>query len=236
LYSDQLADFSYKPSARASNKIETPHPMTLCGRLLRCCVVLLLAFGMIAGAQPPQRTTSSSAEHSAGKHITSVGLPNYGEVTPELYRGGQPTAAGFEKLSRMGVGIVVDFGRSARDEKQTKKLGMEYVTIPWHCPFPKDEAFAEFLRLIQEHPGKKIFAHCRLGDDRTGMMVAAYRMGLEGWSADRAMNEMKQFGFSRAHHFICPSLASYEKSFPERFRNNKAFNEVRSHEAKHQRK
>jgi len=128
----------------------------------------------------------------------------------------------------MGVGIVVDFGRSARDEKQTKKLGMEYVTIPWHCPFPKDEAFAKFLRLVQENPGKKIFAHCRLGDDRTGMMVAAYRMGLEGWNADRAMNEMKEFGFSRAHHFICPSLASYEKSFPEHFRKNKAFEEVRS--------
>ncbi|HEY4902896.1 MAG TPA: dual specificity protein phosphatase family protein [Candidatus Sulfotelmatobacter sp.] len=208
--------------------------MTFCRRLLRCSAVLLLAFGMPAGAEPPQATRAASNQHSAGKHITSVGLPNFGEVTPKLYRGGQPTPAEFEKLSKMGIGIVVDFGRSERDEKQTKKLGMEYLTIPWHCPFPKDEAFAKFLRLVQENPGKKIFAHCRLGDDRTGMMVAAYRMGIEGWSADRAMNEMKEFGFSRAHHFICPSLASYEKSFPERFRKNKAFAEVRSHEAPHQ--
>ena len=208
--------------------------MTFCRRLLRCSAVLLLALEMPAGAQPPQRTTSSSAEHSAGKHITSDGLPNFGEVSSKLYRGGQPTAAGFEKLSQMGISIVVDFGRSARDEKQTRKLGMKYVTIPWHCPFPKDEAFAKFLRLVQENPGKKIFAHCRLGDDRTGMMVAAYRMGLEGWNADRAMNEMKEFGFSRAHHFICPRLASYEKSFPEHFRKNKAFAEVRAHKAPHQ--
>jgi tyrosine-protein phosphatase SIW14 len=205
--------------------------MTFCRRLLRCSAVLLLALEMPAGAQPPQQTTSASAEHSAGKHITSDGLPNFGEVSSKLYRGGQPTAAGFEKLSQMGISIVVDFGRSARDEKQTRKLGMKYVTIPWHCPFPKDEAFAKFLRLVQENPGKKIFAHCRLGDDRTGMMVAAYRMGIEGWSADRAMNEMKEFGFSRAHHFICPRLASYEKSFPKRFRTNKAFAEVRAHEA-----
>jgi protein tyrosine/serine phosphatase len=154
-------------------------------------------------------------------------LPNFGEVTPRLYRGGQPTPQGFNKLAEMGVAIVVDFGRSSRDEKQTRKLGMEYVTIPWHCPFPKDEAFAKFLKLVKENPDKKIFAHCRLGDDRTGMMIAAYRMAMRGWSADEAMNEMKQFGFSEAHHFICPGLAGYERSFPERFKKNKGFDEVR---------
>jgi hypothetical protein len=106
---------------------------------------------------------------------------------------------------------------------------MEYVTIPWHCPFPKDENFAKFLRVIQKNPGKKIFAHCRLGDDRTGMMIAAYRMGLEGWSAEDAMIEMQQFGFGGTHHFICPGLASYGKNFPERFKKNAAFAEVRAH-------
>jgi hypothetical protein len=59
------------------------------------------------------------------------------------------------------------------------------------------------------------------------MMIAAYRMAMRGWSADEAMNEMKQFGFSEAHHFICPGLAGYERSFPERFKKNKGFDEVR---------
>lgn len=206
--------------------------MTLWRRALRLfSVFVLLALGMTVGEPSPQASGASAVEHSIGRHIPAKGLPNFGEVTPRLYRGGEPTPAGFEKLAQMGVSIVVDFGRSARDEKQTKKLGMEYVTIPWHCPFPKDEEFAKFLKLVQENSGKKIFAHCRLGDDRTGMMVAAYRMGLQGWNADDAMKEMQQFGFSGAHHFICPSLASYEKNFPESFKNHEAFAEIRSRKA-----
>jgi hypothetical protein len=34
---------------------------------------------------------------------------------------------------------------------------------------------------------------------------------------------MQHFGFSRAHHFICPRLASYEQSFPTRLKSNPAF-------------
>ena len=55
------------------------------------------------------------------------------------------------------------------------------------------------------------------------MMVAAYRMAEEDWTADEAMNEMKSFGFTRTHHFICPGLASYEKHFPDHLKNNAAF-------------
>ena len=108
-----------------------------------------------------------------------------------------------------------------------RRLGMRYVAIPWHCPFPHDETFARFLKLVRDNPDKKIFVHCRLGDDRTGMMIAAYRMADEGWSADRAMREMQQFGFSRAHHFICPTLASYEKDFPRHLKTDPAFQGVR---------
>jgi tyrosine-protein phosphatase SIW14 len=207
--------------------------MTLGRRLPRIVFLLIalsatiLTFGVATVAESPQAGEPAAARTAAGKHLRAEGLPNFGEVTPRLYRGGQPTPQGFNKLAEMGVAIVVDFGRSPRDEKQTRKLGMEYVTIPWHCPFPKDEAFAKFLKLVKENPDKKIFAHCRLGDDRTGMMIAAYRMGTQGWSADEAMNEMKQFGFSEAHHFICPGLAGYERSFPERFKKNKGFDEVR---------
>jgi protein-tyrosine phosphatase len=81
--------------------------------------------------------------------------------------------------------------------------------------------------VVHENKGKKIFVHCRLGDDRTGMMVAAYRMAEEGWTADEAMNEMRSFGFTKSHHLICPGLARYEKSFPKRLKNDPAFAQER---------
>ena len=68
--------------------------------------------------------------------------------------------------------------------------------------------FAQFLTLLRKNPGKKIFVHSRLGDDRTGMMIASYRMAQEGWSAEKAEKEMEKFGFSFTHRrLICPGLS-----------------------------
>jgi tyrosine-protein phosphatase SIW14 len=201
-------------------------------RLRMSPMVLLLAF-MLCGAEEPRRTGGSiSPAHAArvfGEKRTVKGIPNFGEVTPTLYRGAQPSLKGFQALSKMGVEIVVDArgNRSKSEGKVVKRLGMKYVAIPWHCPFPHDDVFARFVKLLKDNPHKKVFVHCRLGDDRTGMMIASYRMAVEDWSANDAMLEMEHFGFTRAHHFICPRLAPYEQSFPKRLKNNPAFRELR---------
>jgi hypothetical protein len=131
----------------------------------------------------------------------------------------------------MGINIVVDVRGSGPDErKQVTELGMQYVAIPWHCYNKKDTVFAEFLTLLRQNPDKKIFVHCRLGDDRTGMMIAAYRIAEEGWTAEEARKEMQKFGFVWWHHLICPGLAGYESKFPEKFQTSPAFQNLRSGE------
>ena len=164
--------------------------------------------------RPPQQREMGSRKHY-------VGLPNFAEVSPNLL---------LEALKKMGVGVVIDMRgtKSSHEQLAVRKLGMEYIAIPWHCPFPSDAIFARFLKVIHEHPKKKVFVHCRLGDDRTGMAVAVYRMANEGWSADEALKEMEEFGFRGKHHLICPTLEFYEKRFPEHFRENPVFEELRS--------
>ena len=202
---------------------------SLCFQLLFVVMSLTTALSI---AEEPQHAKSSATSHSSrhfGEKRKMKGVGNFGEVTPTLFRGAQPTHQGFEALAKHGIDIVVDNrgNRSKTEGKVVRGLGMQYVAIPWHCPFPHDEVFARFLKVVRENPGKKIFVHCRLGDDRTGMMIAAYRIADEGWTADEAMSEMKHFGFSRAHHMICPTLASYEKNFPKHLKSNPAFQEVR---------
>jgi protein tyrosine phosphatase (PTP) superfamily phosphohydrolase (DUF442 family) len=149
---------------------------------------------------------------------------NFGEVSERLYRGGQPSKRGFQALAKMGIGMVVDLRGSRESErKQVTGLGMQYVSIPWHCFRPRDKIFARFLTLLRENPDQKVFVHCRLGDDRTGMMIAAYRMAEQGWTAAEAKREMEEYGFSRFHHLICPGLASYEENFPHRLHSSPAF-------------
>jgi len=193
-------------------------------------IFLLFVVTAVANGLPPQTSGPTNQESKSakarviGRKLQEKGVPNFGEVTPSLYRGGLLNTTGLKALAKMGVNIVVDtHANDASEEREAKSLGMKYVAIPWHCPWPRDEVFAKFLKVLHENRGEKVFVHCRLGDDRTGMMVAAYRMAEEGWSADEAMNEMRTFGFTRAHHFICPGLASYEKHFPERLKDSPAF-------------
>ena len=160
-------------------------------------------------------------------------LPDFAEVTPTLYRGAQASHEGFRKLAAMGVKIVIDLRGARKSERKfVNSLGMSYVPMGWECSFPKDKTFAEFLTLIVDNPGTKIFVHCRVGDDRTGMMIAAFRMAEQGWSAERAEKEMERFGFNFTHRrLICPRLSSYEESFPERFSTEPAFRELRERQA-----
>jgi tyrosine-protein phosphatase SIW14 len=207
-------------------------------RVFVCSAICLLAaaacpaversgacFSSIAG-QPNQQPM----KESSAKKIRRELIPDFGEITPTLFRGAQPRKHGFEALAKMGIQIVVDLrGDRRREREEVTRLGMLYVPMRWECSFPKDEIFAQFLTLLRKNPGKKVFIHCKVGDDRTGMMVAAYRMAEQGWSAPRAMEEMKAYGFNFLHrNFICMRLASYEKHFPERFATEPAFKELRS--------
>lgn len=180
-------------------------------------------------AQEPfdkQKSAPGNPEIQIDKRL----IPDFGEVTPTLFRGGQPKEHGFEALAKMGFQIVVDMrGDRDNEREEVTRLGMQYVPMSWQCSFPKDSIFAEFISLIRTNPGKKIFIHCRVGDDRTGMMVAAYRMAEEGWSAEKARKEMNAFGFSFIHRrLICPRLADYEEEFPKRFATNPEFEKLRS--------
>jgi len=188
-------------------------------------VTFVAALCVPSGTQVSSR---SLAEHPPAKRISIEGIPNVAEVTPNLYRGGVPSKGGLQKLSEMGVNIVVDLrGANADERKKVTDLDMQYVTIPWHCPFPRDAVFAKFLTLLQENRGKRVFVHCRLGDDRAGMIIAAYRMAKQGWTPQEAMREMQAYGFSLTHHIICPGLASYEANFPKRFMSSPAFESLR---------
>src|SRR5713226_7729991 len=190
--------------------------------------LLAAALATAADMYPGAKSFSPARRSSLNKSMRKD-LPNFGEATTTLYRGGQPSKRGFGILAKKGINIVVDL-RGSRDSERkiVTHLGMQYVAMPWQCSFPKDKTFAQFLTLLRDNTGKKVFVHCRVGDDRTGMMIASFRMAREGWSAEKAEKEMEKFGFSFTHRrLICPGLSSYEEKFPQRFKTSPAFRDLR---------
>jgi protein tyrosine/serine phosphatase len=146
----------------------------------------------------------------------AAGLPNFGTVTATLFRGAQPSDAGFSSLKKMGVGIVVNFreerGETAREKSEVESLGMKYVGIPWSGhDDPTSAQVVQFLDLVRGNPQTKIFVHCQAGADRTGTMVAAYRILMQHKSLQDVVKEMHAYHY---HHFFLPHLEQYVDSLP----------------------
>lgn len=131
---------------------------------------------------------------------TTEGIPNFGRVNPTLFRGAQPDEAGMAGLQRLGVRTVINL-RLASDtwpaeEASARAHGLTYVTAPLAgLSAPTPAQVSHILALIESSPAP-VFIHCQHGADRTGTIVACYRMQHDGWTVERAFAEAKQFGFS----------------------------------------
>jgi len=162
---------------------------------------------------------------SWGQAEKERGLPNFGRVTDNLYRGGQPTSDGFNALHTMGVGIVVDFREKPTDmtteKRQVESLGMKSIAIPWSANHePSSDQIVQFLDLVRENPDTKIYVHCRRGADRTGAMIAAYRIAVEHKSAADAVSEMHQYHYD---WLFRSQLKRYIESLPALLENDPKF-------------
>ncbi len=159
-----------------------------------------------------------SKPHPGGQAVAKAdGIGNWAQVTNNLYRGAQPTTDGYKSLQQMGVGIVVDFRDEpkeiADETREVEALGMRFVSIPWSgSNKPSSVQVVQFLDMVRTNPQAKIFVHCKRGADRTGVMVAAYRIVVEHKNVGDAVAEMHQFHYD---HFWLPQLERYVESIPQ---------------------
>jgi tyrosine-protein phosphatase SIW14 len=191
---------------------------------------ILFAFLLAPVLLPAQSNTTAPApsfpQPTHGQKLHINGIPNAGKITEVLYRGAQPREVGFSELKILGVATIVDLRQEDREtiaweRKHVESLGMRFVHIPvngWSPP--SDEQVAQFLFLLRDNPGQKIFVHCRFGDDRTSVFIAAYRMAMEKWPSEQAIKEMYFFGFNGFWH---PSMKVFVHDFPSHLTNVPAF-------------
>ena len=123
------------------------------------------------------------------------GLPNFARVSEALYRGAQPTREGFARLKALGVRTIVDLRDHHSDREAIRGLGFGYTNIPFASSRPQERQVLEFLSIVTDPKNQPVFVHCRHGADRTGMMVACYRMVVENWDRQRSLAELSNFGF-----------------------------------------
>jgi tyrosine-protein phosphatase SIW14 len=196
-------------------------------RLLRMRLFYIIAVSLLAllaaraqNAPAPSQSFATATNVSApAEKLKIAGVPNAGKVSDELFRGGQPSNQGLAELKKLGITTIVNLrgnhGEVERERAQAQSLGLRYVNLPikgWSPP--SDKQVAQFLKIFQEDPGQKVFVHCYFGEDRTGVMVATYRMAQQKWTPGQALSEMDSFGF---HYHLFRSMKTYVRRFPSNF-------------------
>jgi len=173
-----------------------------------CALVLALGFSGVAQAAPKEPAAQAIALPAV------VGIDNFGQVNPHYFRGAQPKGRDFDDLARLGVKLVIDLAAEgdANERANAEHAGMKFVRIPMSTTArPAQSAIGQFLSLVNDQANQPVYVHCMGGRHRTGVMTAVYRMTKDGWTADRAFSEMKQYKFGA--DFLHPVLKAFVFDF-----------------------
>jgi len=148
----------------------------------------------------------------------SENLPNFFKVDDHVYRGAQPTDQGFKDLAKLGVKTVIDLrqiGEHSQEHEQqvVSELGMKYISVPMKgLSSPDDKKVADVLSMLIDESKGPVFVHCKRGADRTGMVIAVYRMTHDRWDNKKALNEAKANGMSMFERAIQHYVMDYKPS------------------------
>lgn len=126
--------------------------------------------------------------------------------TAILIRSPQPDADDLRDLHREhGLKTVLNLRGEDSPERswfQEEREGVEAIKARWvHVGLsgsrpPTAEELTTFFDLVEEPANWPILIHCQGGIHRTGAFAALYRMQYQGWSGDRAVEEMEDNYFN----------------------------------------
>jgi tyrosine-protein phosphatase SIW14 len=143
------------------------------------------------------------------------GVVNFHQVNDHVFRGAQPSIKGFQALANIGVKTVIDLrepgSRSETEKKAVERAGMQYIAVPlngYRAPTP--EQVSKLLGLLNDSSTGPVFVHCRRGADRTGTVIACYRMSHDHWDNKKALSEALSYGMSWIEHSMQKYILNYQ--------------------------
>jgi tyrosine-protein phosphatase SIW14 len=152
-------------------------------------LISFLAFTGFAADAPPQLV-----------HVRNLGM-----VNDHLLRGAEPNRKAIDELGSAGVKFIIDLrepGPGTELEKQeANNLGIGYRNVPFPpVSAPSQSQIRTVMDLLAENNSQTVFVHCRRGKDRTGTVVACYRIQHDGWNNQKALEEARSYGMSGMQH------------------------------------
>jgi protein tyrosine/serine phosphatase len=147
--------------------------------------------------------------------VSSIRIDNFGQVNPTYFRGAQPKGADFANLTSLGIKTLISLTSDdslANERALVEQAGLKFVKIPMSTRVaPTADELSQFMTVVTDPANQPVYVHCVGGRHRTGVMTAAYRMAHDGWSAEQAFKEMKQYKFGL--DFLHPEFKQFVFEF-----------------------
>ncbi|MCP5535122.1 MAG: dual specificity protein phosphatase family protein [Akkermansiaceae bacterium] len=166
--------------------------------IFTCCLLILPVNGLQARPE------------SWAQPVKLDGVPNLHKINANIYRSAQPSAQGMQNLKQKGVATIINLRtfHSDRDEIGNSGLGYEHIFMKaWH---PEREDVIRFLEIATDPKRTPVLVHCQHGADRTGALCAVYRMAVQGWTKEEAIQEMVKGGYG--FHGVWENLQQWIES------------------------
>jgi len=161
------------------------------------------------------KTTGTTTKKAFAQRLPGVaGLENFARVNANLYRGAQPTEEGFRQLKSMGVKTVIGLRSNHSTKKEVEAAGLTSVELPLKADLesvpPTDAEIKKFFDVVLDPARQPCYFHCAFGKDRTGTMCAIWRMEMDGWTPDEALQEMDSFGYHTYYKDFAQFVRDYK--------------------------
>ncbi|MFX0206902.1 MAG: dual specificity protein phosphatase family protein [Candidatus Hodarchaeota archaeon] len=155
-----------------------------------------LKSGSPSGESQSKVSAKQAVERKWAERIELSGIPNLHKVSEDLYRGAQPSADGMRQLEKLGIKTVVNLRFILSDRNRIEGTGLDYEHINMTTWNPHTKDVVRFLQIVTDSDRTPVFVHCQHGIDRTGVLCAVYRIVVEGWNKDEAIEEMTKGSFA----------------------------------------
>ncbi len=121
-------------------------------------------------------------------------VSNFYRVDHKLYRSAQPKRDDFKEFYRMGIYRILNLQQYHHDQDEIGDLTIEEYRVQMSVFAPKYDDLVKAVRYIAQSD-TPVLVHCMKGSDRTGTVVAAYRIAIHNWSREDAIQEMLNGGY-----------------------------------------
>ena len=140
------------------------------------------------------------------QRVPSPTLKNWYKVDDDVYRSEQPTREGFKEIRAKGIKSVINLRFEFSDAALVEGLDLVLIEVRMTAWDFSEDDVVRALKAIESAP-KPVLIHCQYGSDRTGLIVAMYRIVYLNWPKDGALAEMKRgsFGF-HWYYFNIPAF------------------------------